>query len=175
QGIQPIVGYNYGARRFNKTRQALRLGVIWTSVISITGFVVLILFPAGAIGVFTKDRALIDMGTDAIRIVNLVLPMLGFQVIGATLFQSLGMARKALYLTLARQILVIPLILILPIFLKLNGIWWAHPIADTIFFFITLGLYIPQVKALSRIPDLVIPPPVLDINLIGEPEPSQMI
>lgn len=173
QGVQPIVGYNYGARRFQETKRALRLGVEWTTAISITGFLALIMFPAEAVGLFTKDPALIDIGTGAIRIINLVLPTLGFQVIGATLFQSLGMARKALYLTIARQILVIPLILILPVFFNLNGIWWAHPIADTIFFFVTLALYVPQVKALSRIPDLVIPPPVVDLNLIGEPETPQ--
>jgi len=173
QGVQPIVGYNYGACQFKKTRQALRLGVEWTTAISVSGFLLLILFPTKAIGIFTNDKALVDLGTGAIRIINLVLPTLGFQVIGSTLFQSLGMARKALSLTLARQILVIPLILILPVFLKLNGIWWAHPIADLVFFFVTLSVYVPQIRVLHRTPDVVATLLIPDINLLGEPETLQ--
>jgi len=170
QGIQPIVGYNYGAHQFQKARRALRLGVRWTTTISCTGFLILILFPDKAIGMFTSDQALMGIGISAIRIINLILPTLGFQIVGATLFQSLGMARKALYLTLARQVLVIPLILILPIFWRLNGIWWAHPMADLIFFFVTLSMYLPQIRALDRSPEKISSVPVPDLHLIGEPE-----
>ncbi|MDD5062191.1 MAG: MATE family efflux transporter [Candidatus Marinimicrobia bacterium] len=169
-GVQPIVGYNYGARQFKKARRALRLGVRWTTMISLTGFLILILFPDKAVGLFTNDQDLMVIGIGAIRIVNLILPTLGFQIIGSTLFQSLGMAKKALFLTLARQILVIPLILILPVFWQLNGIWWAHPIADLAFFFVTLSMYLPQIKALDQSPEKIAPVPIPDINLIGEPE-----
>ncbi|MFA7711624.1 MAG: MATE family efflux transporter, partial [Candidatus Neomarinimicrobiota bacterium] len=150
--------------------RALRLGVRWTTMISLTGFLILILFPDKAVGLFTNDQDLMVIGIGAIRIVNLILPTLGFQIIGSTLFQSLGMAKKALFLTLARQILVIPLILILPVFWQLNGIWWAHPIADLAFFFVTLSMYLPQIKALDQSPEKIAPVPIPDINLIGEPE-----
>lgn len=151
QGAQPIIGYNYGARRYDKTRRALNLAVEWTTAFSTIGFLLLMLFPRQATSLFTNSPDLIAWGAHSMRLFILMLPTLGFQVIGGTLFQSLGLARKALYLTIARQLVVIPLILSLPPLLQLDGIWISFPIADFIFFIVTWKMYQPQIQRLKQL------------------------
>jgi len=151
QGAQPIIGYNYGARRYDKTRRVLNLAVEWTTAFSTIGFLLLMLFPRQATSLFTNSPDLIAWGTHSMRIFILMLPTLGFQVIGGTFFLSLGLARKALFLTIARQLVVIPLILSLPPLLQLDGIWISFPIADFIFFIVTWKMYQPQIQRLKQL------------------------
>ena len=153
QGLQPIVGYNFGAKQFQKVIKAIKLAFIYGVAISTLGFIVLILFSKPIIGIFTDDTNLIKESIVSLRLIILAFPVVGFQVVGATIFQALGKPLPSLVLSLARQILfLIPLILILPLFLNLNGIWLSFPISDlfaTIITFITLFYQKKKIMASS--------------------------
>ena len=120
QGTQPIVGFNYGAKRFDRVKQALLTGILYASALTVFGFLVAMLIPGPLMGLFinakTPNRsALIDMGVHAMRLCFLLSPLVGFQVVSASYFQATGKPREATLLMLSRQVfLLIPLVLILP-------------------------------------------------------------
>jgi putative efflux protein, MATE family len=131
QGAQPIIGYNYGAKRYDRVRKTLKLAAAAATAICVLGFISTEVFSHQIIGLFNKDAELIAIGTRGIRIFLLMLPIVGMQIVITNYFQSVGKAHKAILLSLTRQVLfLIPLILILPSFFKLDGIWMAGPIAD---------------------------------------------
>lgn len=131
QGAQPIIGYNYGARKYDRVKKTLKLAVITATIICVFGFIVAELFSPQIMGLFNKDRELIEIGTHGIRIFLLMLPIVGTQIVITNYFQSVGKASKAILLSLTRQVLfLIPLIMILPSFLGLDGIWAAGPVSD---------------------------------------------
>lgn len=144
QGLQPIVGYNFGAGNYRKAKESVFLAAGVATGISIAGTVVMFLFPGFLLGVFSRDRVLLEQGRTALRIIILAFPLLGFHVVGITLFQAIGKAVQTFVLTLSRQfIFLIPLVLILPGFFKLTGIWISFPIADLLSALITVLLIIP--------------------------------
>lgn len=131
QGAQPIIGYNYGAKKYNRVKKTLRLAAIAATAVCIFGFIMAEVFSHQLIGLFNKDQELILIGTRGIRIFLIMLPMVGFQIVITNYFQSVGKASKAILLSLTRQVLLlIPLVLILPHFFRLDGIWIAGPVAD---------------------------------------------
>jgi len=131
QGAQPIIGYNYGAQKYDRVKQTLKLAAIAATLICIFGFMVSELFGHQIIGLFNKDKELIEIGTRGIRIFMIMLPIVGMQIVITNYFQAVGKASKAILLSLTRQVLfLIPLVLILPNFFRLDGIWMAGPIAD---------------------------------------------
>lgn len=131
QGLQPIAGFNYGAKRYNNLKRAIVLAAGATTAIACTGTFLLTVFPKVFLGLFSSDPELLSQGRTALRYVILAFPLVGINVVGATLFQATGKALQNLILTLSRQILVlIPLVLILPKFFELNGVWMAFPISD---------------------------------------------
>ncbi|MBU4511160.1 MATE family efflux transporter, partial [bacterium] len=133
QGMQPIVGFNYGAKKFVRVKETLKLSLITTTVIATFGWLIIELFPFAIISVFTRDAEIIEKGSTIMRIVISVIPVIGIQIVGAALFQSLGKAVPSLILALLRQVLLfIPLVIILPRVLGfgLLGIWIAYPAAD---------------------------------------------
>ncbi|MBN2417548.1 MATE family efflux transporter [bacterium] len=131
QGLQPIAGFNFGAKRFTYLKRAILLATAATTVIATSGTLLLTLFPEAFLRLFSHDRELLMQGRTALRYVILAFPLVGINVVGATLFQATGKAMQNLILTLSRQILLlIPLVLILPKFFHLNGIWIAFPISD---------------------------------------------
>ncbi|MDA3948918.1 MAG: MATE family efflux transporter [Spirochaeta sp.] len=133
QGFQPIAGYNYGAGNMRRVREAVKIASIAAITIAFFYFLLVMVFPRTIYGVFTTDQALLDTGSVALRIVSLAIVLVGFQLVGAVFFQSVGMAGPALVLGLLRQaILLIPLVLILPRFLGVRGVWWSFPIADAV-------------------------------------------
>jgi len=151
QGLQPIVGFNYGARRFDKAKRVLALSIKAATGVSIIGAVVLIVFPRTLLSVFSTDPDLLAMGTRAVRIFIIALPLSGFQIVGATLFQAIGKARQALWLTISQQITIITLIISLPRLFLLDGIFFSFPIAGVLFFFVTLWLYLPQIREFDQL------------------------
>jgi len=155
QGLQPVAGFNYGAGRWDKTRRVLRLANIWSTVVATAGALILISFPASLFGLFTHEADLIHDGVAAIRIVALSLPLVGFLIVGATLFQAIGKPREALILSVARQLALIVLALILPRFLQLRGVWLAFPLSDSILFGITWALFRTQWREFSYPPRFV--------------------
>lgn len=133
QGLQPIISYNYGARHSDRIKQALKLALIYTTIIGAIGSLVGILFPTMAIRLFVKDEQLISEATFVLRIQLLFYWTIGLQMVASTFYQSIGRAIPALFLSILRQfIILIPLIFILPRYtsLGINGVWYSFPISD---------------------------------------------
>ncbi len=132
QGAQPLIGYNHGARRFDRVRQTLGLAVAAATALMLAGFAVVELFPSFLLGLFSRDSAaLLPIGVPALRIGMAALPIVGFQVVAASYFQAVGKPRESMLLMLSRQVLLlIPAILILPRFLGLTGIYYSVPLSD---------------------------------------------
>ena len=143
QGAQPIIGYNYGARQYKRVKKALQSAIAAATLIISLGFVFTRLFPEAIVALFAKnDIPLIALGSHALLTFFLFLPIIGFQVIGATYFQSVGKAKQATIITLSRHILFfIPALLILPQFWGLEGVWRTQPVADLGSFILT-GLWL---------------------------------
>ncbi len=148
QGMQPIIGYNYGAKEYPRVYETLKLAIMATTAIATLAYIVLMSIPGFMIGLFNDDPVLIEQGVRAIRINIFVLPVIGYQIVGAGMFQSIGKARPAIILSLARQVLIlIPLALILPIFMGTDGIWLAFPISDLLSTVITHYLMRTQMRS----------------------------
>lgn len=150
QGVQPIVGFNYGAKKAERVNEAIKLSIITTTVIALCGFIVGEAIPSQIISVFNDDVELIKDGSVVLRTIIAMMPFIGIQVIGATVFQSIGKALPSLILSLSRQVLFfIPLVLILPLFMGLKGIWMSYPIADLSSTIITSLLLKREMKKMS--------------------------
>ena len=135
QGAQPIIGYNHGAHRFDRVKKTLESAILAATAIASLGFLVSMLFPGQVIRLFARNdhdlHALIALGVHAMRVASLMLPVVGFQIVGAGYFQAVGKAPQAMLLMLSRQvILLIPAVLILPRFFGLDGVWASLPTAD---------------------------------------------
>jgi putative MATE family efflux protein len=132
QGAQPIIGYNYGAGRFDRVKRTLLTAILAASTLTALGFAAAMLFPGQVICLFNpEDPALLALGIHAIRVSMWGLPLVGFQVVSASYFQAVGKPREALLLMLSRQVLLlIPAVLILPRLFGLDGVWVALPTAD---------------------------------------------
>ncbi|MGL6105985.1 MATE family efflux transporter [Romboutsia sp.] len=133
QGTQPIIGYNYGAKKYKRVMQAYRYSLIASTTILILSWLFIMFIPDKAIGLFNNDPQLSNIAVYGIRIFLFALPVIGIQMIGSTYYQAVGKAKISMMIGLSRQVLIlIPLFLILPNFLGLDGIWLAGPIADVI-------------------------------------------
>lgn len=131
QGMMPIVGYNYGAGNQERVGHVIRLSNTVTTVMSVSTSMLLIALPALLLRIFIRDPEVISMGTPALRIIILGFATVGFQVVASGMYQALGKAVPALILALLRQVILLtPLILLMPRFFGLTGIWIAFPIAD---------------------------------------------
>ena len=151
QGLQPILGYNYGAGRFDRVRETWAFGVKLATAIVVFGFLIIQIFPATIIRLFIDDPELIRIGTFGIRVFLSMLPLLGFQIISTNYFQSIGKARIAVLTSLLRQVIILlPLYLILPGVFGLTGVWFASPAADLLSFMITGLLIAREMKRLPR-------------------------
>lgn len=157
QGLQPIIGYNYGALKFDRVKSALKLSVIFMTVISTLAFISLLAFPEFFISIFNKDKDLIEMGTKAMRIVVIAFPTIGFQIVGASMFQSIGKALPSIILSMTRQVVfLIPFVLILSNIYQLDGVWYAFPTADILSFVVTYYMFNREFKFMRN--------KVLDVN-----------
>jgi putative MATE family efflux protein len=133
QGVQPIVGFNFGAKRFDRVKAVERLAITVATIIVSVGFLLIQVFSRQVVSLFTNDSELISFGSYAARSWFLFLPLIGFQVLAANFFQATGRSRSALFLILLRQvILLIPAILVFPRFWGIAGLVHAAPFADLI-------------------------------------------
>lgn len=151
QGVQPIIGYNYGAKKFDRVREALKLGILAGTTIVCLGFLVTMLIPRELVAIFNRqDRDLINFGSHALRITLIFLPIVGFQIVSASYFQATGKPKQAALLSLSRQVLImIPALLILPKFFALNGVLMAAPLADLLSSVITGTFLLRELKHLD--------------------------
>lgn len=135
QGMQPIIGYNYGAKQMVRFRETIKLGLKVVTIFSAGVFAVMMLMPEWLMRIFSQDPAVISAGSEGMRIVFAMAILIGAQVVSGGIYQAIGHARPALILSLARQVLfLIPLVLILPPFIGVTGVWIAFPIADILAF-----------------------------------------
>ena len=143
QGLQPIAGYNFGAKRFDKVRLANKLAIYYSTGMSLFSFLIIMLFSKQLMMIFTSNIELIEMGSMAMKIMVYVLPLLGFQIVGTTTFQAVGKVMPSLILSLSREVLLLPpLVIILSANFGVNGIWYSVPIADVLAFLLTVFMYI---------------------------------
>ncbi len=133
QGMLPIAGYNYGAQRFDRLMRVLKLAMVTATAITATGFVIAEFFPYQCARLFTTDKTLIDMAVEGIRIHMLAFPIVGCQMVITNFFQCIGKAKISIFLSLSRQMLfLLPLLVVLPPVMKVDGVWTAMPISDTV-------------------------------------------
>lgn len=135
QGVQPIIGFNYGAKQFERVKKALKLAIIGATTIVTIGFLVTQIFPEKLIQVFIEDEQglaqILGVAIPGLRIYLSMLPIIGFQIISSNYFQATGKPKHAMVLSLSRQVLVlIPALLILPKIFGLTGVWLAGPVSD---------------------------------------------
>jgi len=149
-GAQPILGFNFGAKQFLRVKKSFRLANWSATAISIVGFLVFFTFPAQILRVFSSDPELIKMGTGAMRMLVIGLPLVGYQNIGTSLFQAIGKAKPAVFLALSRQVLfLIPLVVILSRIYGLDGVWFSFPAADFIAYLVTLVMVHLEMRRLT--------------------------
>lgn len=151
QGLQPIIGFNYGAKNMPRVIEAVKKGALTATALSTAAFLILMLAPETILSMFSRDPELISEGAVILRIMVIFMPFVGFQMVGGSLFQALGKAFPALVLTLSRQILIlIPLLFILPRLYGLTGLWCAFPIADFASAILTSIWVVVEIRALGR-------------------------
>lgn len=152
QGCQPIIGYNYGAKKYNRVKKALKLAILAATTITTTGFIIIQLFPKQLISIFNKDPQLVAIGVHGIRIYLFMLPIIGFQIVSSNYFQAIGKAKISMFLSLSRQVIIlIPLLLILPRIFELNGVWIAGPSADAISSIVTAIFLFIEIRHLNEL------------------------
>lgn len=131
QGAQPLIGYNYGARRFDRVLETLHKALLWSTIICVIGFVGVEFLAAPIVRLFNDEPALIEVGTYGLRIFLAALPIIGFQIIGANYFQAIGKAYYSIWFNVLRQLLVlIPMVFLLSHYFGLAGVWVAGPVSD---------------------------------------------
>lgn len=139
-GMQPIVGYNFGARKLDRVKHTLRLSIIAGVCITSSGFVICELFPHAVASVFTSDEALIGMAAHGLRICVAIFPLIGAQMVIGNFFQSIGKAKVSIFMSLTRQLIyLLPCLLVFPQFMGLDGVWASMPVSD-FFAFVTAVL-----------------------------------
>ena len=155
QGMQPIAGYNYGARQYGRVREVYVKTALWATLITTLGFIVSEFLARPAVEIFTNDPVLIDKAARGLQKMNIVFPIVGFQMVTTNLFQCLGMVRKSIFLSLSRQLLfLLPCIYILPALLESEtGVWYSFPISDTVSAIITGILAWGLLVKLARLKD----------------------
>ncbi|MFA6949882.1 MAG: MATE family efflux transporter [Lentimicrobiaceae bacterium] len=147
QGMQPIVGYNYGAGQLERVIRTYKLTLIAGTCVTSVGFILAELFPRLIASAFTNNGDLIDLTVTGMRLNLMMFPIVGFQIVTSNFFQSIGKAKIAIFLSLTRQLLfLIPALLILPHFWGLNGVWLSTPLADFAASVLTLLVLIWQYK-----------------------------
>lgn len=154
-GMQPIIGYNFGAQQHERVKRTLRLGIISGVVITSSGFIICELFPHGVSAIFTDNDELINIAVEGIRYGILMFPLVGAQIVISNFFQSIGKAKISIFLSLTRQLVyLLPGLLIFPHFWGLKGIWVSMPVSDGLAFITAMAslmIYIKKEKAINRI------------------------
>lgn len=148
QGMQPIAGYNFGARQYARVTEVTKLTMWWAIGVASFGFLLCQFFPSMIVRLFTTDPELIRAAVYGLHIVFGVFPIVGFQMVATNFFLSIGMSKKAIFLSLTRQMLfLIPLLMILPRFWGTLGVWISMPIADTVATVVTALVLVNQFRS----------------------------
>lgn len=131
QGMQPIAGYNYGAKLYDRTFEVLHLTMKWACVVTTACFLVGMLIPETAVRLFTRDSELMSLASHGLTLTVIFFPLVGRNMVITNFFQSLGLANKAIFLSLTRQLLfLIPFLVVLPHYFGVEGVWYSMPSSD---------------------------------------------
>ncbi len=152
QGMQPIAGYNYGAQKYDRVLKVLKVTMLWGTLVTTLGFLVGELMPEWCARAFTTDKELIDISAKGMRIIVMFYPLIGMQMVTTNFFQSIGQAGKSIFLSLTRQLLfLVPLLLVLPQFMGVKGVWLAMPMADAISCIVTGTMLVIQYRKFKQL------------------------
>ena len=151
QGMQPIVGYNYGAKKYHRVVDVLKKTIVGATVVLCTGTFIVEVFPHFVASLFTSDEHMIDIAVNGMRIVFMTYPIIGINIVGAAFFQSLGMSEKAIVLSITRQVVfLIPFLLIFPGIWGINGVWYTMPVADIFAVIIAIFMLTRQLRQFKK-------------------------
>ena len=151
QGCQPIIVFNYGAKKYKRAKETFKYATMAACVICIIGFTIIQCFPTQIISLFNNDPKLTNLAMRGIRIYLLMMPILGINIVATSYYQSIGKAKVSMFVSLLRQvILLIPFTIILPKFIGLDGVWAAGACADSLSVIITLILLRKEFKQLDK-------------------------
>ena len=154
QGMQPIAGYNYGAKQYSRVKEVFWMTAKLGTIVTCICFIIGMFFPRIAVGIFTHDEALMEMASHGLRILVIGFPIVGFQMIGTNFFQCLGMVKKSVILSLSRQILfLLPLLYALPLWHGASGVWMSFPVSDVLSAALTAILLRRLFKKFNRLQD----------------------
>lgn len=152
QALQPIIGFNYGAKKFDRVKQSLKLAILASVIISLAFLIIIIGFTNKIAGAFTSDNGLIALTVPILRVMIFMSPLVGVQVIASSFFQYIGKPKPALFLSIMKPfIFLIPLMLIIPIFLKITGIFVSVPLADFLAAMISLIFIYREIKKMNKL------------------------
>lgn len=152
QGMQPIIGFNYGARKYHRLKRAFWFSIAAASVVTCLGTLGAQFFPEYIARAFTTDSDLIAKTSQALRMTTLAFWAVGFQIVSTSLFQSLGLAGKSIFLSLIRQILfLLPMIYTFSHIWGLQGIWMAYSTSDILATMVTLVMIIIQIRKINQL------------------------
>ena len=150
QGTQPIIGYNYGAANYKRVRETLLYALKIATIITVAGALIGVIFPGVFAAAFTTDAELMSITERGIRIAVSAMPLVGFQIVSSSFFQSIGFAAKSLIQSLSRQLIfLVPGIILLPRLWGLDGLWIAMPVSDTLAFILSIFLLTHQLRQLK--------------------------
>jgi Na+-driven multidrug efflux pump len=151
-GVQPIVGYNYGAKQYGRVRQAAILAIAAATALFTLGFAFVQLFPRPLVLLFAGSSAeLADMSSSALTRVLLCMPLIGFQIVSSGYFQAVGKPKQSMLLSLSRQVLfLIPLLYLMPSLAGLTGLWLAPAAADLMAAVVTAVFFTREMRLLGR-------------------------
>ena len=152
QAMQPIVGYNYGARQMDRVLKVLYLTMFFGTCVTTLGFAIAEFLPGMCIRIFTDDPELTAIARVGMQLTFLVFPLVGSQMVIGNFFQSIGMPGKSIIMSLSRQVLLlIPFLIILPRYYGINGIWYSMPASDFLSVILGFSLLIPQIRKLKKL------------------------
>ncbi|WP_321331195.1 MATE family efflux transporter [uncultured Bacteroides sp.] len=150
-GLQPIIGYNYGAKAMKRVKEALRLGIITGVSITTTGFLVCEFCPHLVSSMFTDNKELINMAAAGLRITIMLFPFVGCQIVISNFFQSIGKVKVSIFLSLSRQLVyLLPFLIILPRHYGVSGVWMSMPTSDFFAFFTAILCLIIYLRRNAR-------------------------
>ena len=156
QGMQPIVGFNYGAKNYDRAKKTFVITAIASTTLFVIGAIATQFAPQVLVGMFNKDAQLMSITINGLRKYTLALPLIGISIVGTNYIQSTGRAKMAMVLSLLRQVIVlIPMILILPKFLGLDGVWFAQPTADAVASILTAIVIFREFKSYEKAEEVV--------------------
>lgn len=150
QGMQPIAGYNYGAQQYERMMRVVKLSIITATCIMLTGWSLAMFVPYHCVRLFTTNPELIKRSINALHIIMMMFPLIGCQMVITNFFQCIGKVKISIFLSLSRQLLfLLPLLILLPNFYEINGVWASMPTSDfiaVVVAIITMTVYLRRFK-----------------------------